>query len=357
MRHASSRRRGFTLIELLVVVAIIALLISILLPSLREAREQAKIAKCLANLKQIALAGVQYKNTYNALPYALPTATPYTGPVTDPKTGQEYPFYGFYTEFVWGGGMPNKRAEDWDSADPSFGEFGGAQAVTMDTYMVPPRLRPMNPYFADSVSWDREPKPGPHGIWRLNVPLDIPGWFQCPSDRTAQVPNVGSNNQLKSSDSATPSWEWWGSSYPINWYWPYYYGGTGADFLDNIGVGRPGKSKVKEITVGKTGRFASQFIIFYENMANFALEASRPPGYMGDNPMRGPGKQLLGWHNKLNKHTVAFLDGHAAYKYMDTRFVFGDGWTIWPNKPWENTGSGPWKQFESYAPTEENARN
>ena len=54
------KRRAFTLIELLVVVSIIALLVSILLPSLSDARDQARRVVCMSNQHQLGLGSVAY---------------------------------------------------------------------------------------------------------------------------------------------------------------------------------------------------------------------------------------------------------------------------------------------------------
>ncbi len=60
-----THRRGFTLIELLVVVAIIALLISILLPSLNGARDEARRIVCLSTTRQYGAANAVYAGEYN----------------------------------------------------------------------------------------------------------------------------------------------------------------------------------------------------------------------------------------------------------------------------------------------------
>ncbi len=99
------KRRGFTLIELLVVVAIIALLIAILLPSLGRARDTAKTVRCASNLKQLYTGITLYEaqNDGTVLPAAMVNST------------------GSFASELWGG---------YDQLGPQFGTSGTGNGVS-----------------------------------------------------------------------------------------------------------------------------------------------------------------------------------------------------------------------------------
>lgn len=63
-----SQRRAFTLVELLVVIAIIGVLVALLLPAVQAAREAARRAQCQSNMKNVALAVLNYESAKKTLP-------------------------------------------------------------------------------------------------------------------------------------------------------------------------------------------------------------------------------------------------------------------------------------------------
>jgi prepilin-type N-terminal cleavage/methylation domain-containing protein len=80
---------AFTLIELLVVIGIIAVLISILLPALRRARDSAQRVQCLSNMRQISGAMIAFANDHHG---SMPTGATLSPLKIDPITGAFNPF-------------------------------------------------------------------------------------------------------------------------------------------------------------------------------------------------------------------------------------------------------------------------
>lgn len=333
--HRSGQRSGFTLIELLVVVAIIALLIAVILPQLSRAKEQGRIAVCLSNQRNLSLAATMYRaeDTSRDLPWALPF---------NYRVDQFY-FSGLATEFSWGGGMPSVTYQQWNLAisPPSIPQGYFNQC---DIIKIPPRHRPMNKYVTPNVGWDGADRDT--NLAREKIPMPLPGIFVCPSDKSANTPDLCSNNPNNIEyDSAFKTWENWGTSYAINWYWARYFmrapQGVGGPLgscnraINALGLNSNQSPFYKGqgawmLSKNPRGGWESRFIIFYENLFNYAAQGSLPQGLSNLQA-----KVYRGWHGQPNYHVASYLDGHADYRRRDTRYVEGPGWTTWPARPYD----------------------
>lgn len=274
---AGVRADGFTLIELLVVVAIIALLVSILLPSLQRAREQAKMTLCLSNLKSLGTAASAYLNSNrNRFCWGL----------SDPVSRQGYPRSHYFGGASDKGDVPGSVWNNWYGPDS-----GSARHFTAG-------MRPLNKYVtAGSLKPDSD------------ADLQV---FHCPSDD-----GVRNRTDIDTGKSTLPAYTVMGTSYDANVTWVEYvitreYGGTPppgapANYRERL------YQLMDRLVFIFEKKGASRAVLAYEDPADCTLG-----GVMYDWP---PYLRYMGWHGKPNFYSSMFLDGHAEHLYMDHKKV------------------------------------
>ncbi len=283
--------RAFTLIELLVVVAIIALLISILLPSLSAAREQAKAARCVANMRGIMTASFSYFTDNRDNYFFRAKAAPGSGTVLGVCT---WSFGGSTTDDYW---------RTYNSGSLYFNASE----------------KPLNPYLIGQ-------NVGPHD------PIEA---LRCPSDVSSyQRSNFAAGDQA---DEALSTYRDVGTSYQVNVDGIYTANGSNPPPGDPSDVwGTPdGWEKVMKALVRQGGGGASRYVMFWDGQFDFAGAAF---------------VQTVGDHNQFSKYSFAFLDGHAAYQSADPRKGCGTNWTVLnPNWVWRIGQQRPRPYYYSLA--------
>jgi prepilin-type N-terminal cleavage/methylation domain-containing protein len=291
MESVRRRKTGFTLIELLVVVAIIALLISILLPSLKRAREQAKTVVCMANLKSIVTSSLIYTSddrSENTLP-------------VHPKTFAIPIDYGAYD---WGGkaGIGEPTA----GSDPTSSPWGTAGGRG-------PASRPLNNLIYKDGFTEFVNNPGPNqSNWLSDAEQDM-AIYRCPSDNA-----YSGHHFITWRDSGLSSFDHFGNSYAANSLWCSSHS-VGFEVFKSWGpflrpISRIPSPMNTVLYIENAGRFGYHMNFSGSNQ-KCATSTDGPYFSISDDQ-----KPIKGWHKNPFRFTTAFVDGHADVVKMQGHF-------------------------------------
>jgi prepilin-type N-terminal cleavage/methylation domain-containing protein len=280
-------RRAFTLIELLVVVAIIAVLVSILLPTLKRAREAAKRSACLAHLKNISS---------SSLVYAAADANGWSIPLHSMQFTQDPMNPTFIGAYEWGGKSGIGRP-DW---------LGGGEDILNSKYGTRagfgPPTRPMNDVLYKGGFKDNRIDDDVDGMLEdTKLELDL---YRCPGDdgppRAAHCPDWVAHSERSSFDH-------FGNSYAAN---VFLVGIAGQELGSNSPYARP-TSRVP--TPART-------LFYEENIGRWAWSCIRENctviGELQPGVDPGPTKAVRGWHGQDWMYNRSFVDAHAEYQLL-----------------------------------------
>jgi prepilin-type N-terminal cleavage/methylation domain-containing protein/prepilin-type processing-associated H-X9-DG protein len=267
--------RAFTLIEILVVVAIIALLVAILLPSLAKAREYSRTAICKSNMKQIMMGHMFYQADHKVLPATQSS---------------------FYLRGVWPLPDPDVAGVTWEGSKGTAGFYGDPAVQPYHT----------NPKFMRQV-----PQKGT--IYRYTKEADV---YVCPGDRPGRADETphggGGNGRL---------------SYSMN----AYLGCKSPDqlvsfvYLEAVNnVPLPGGVRYRSFRAGERIVFAPSQMMYlfeehpYDNINNGYPEGNFNTQYDRITTRHSPARTLDD-PRSMGRTNIAFLDTHVETRMYPAR--------------------------------------